>query len=60
MQVAKLRVRTDENGLVPAGEYFKRLAEALRDANEKQAHAELRASRRRRSLHDDWRGGLGA
>lgn len=60
MQVAKLRVRTDENGLVPAGEYFKRLAEALREANEQQARLEARASRRRRALHDDWRSGLGA
>ena len=59
MQVAKLRVRTDANGLVPAGEYFKRLAEALREANEVQARKEAQA-RRRRSLHDDWRGGLGA
>ncbi|MET0181351.1 MAG: hypothetical protein ABW199_00545 [Caulobacterales bacterium] len=36
MQVAKLRIRTEEGGLVPAGEYFKRLAEALREANERE------------------------
>jgi len=60
MQVAKLRVRTDENGLVPAGEYFKRLAEALREANEQQARAELRATRNRRAARDAWREGVGA
>jgi len=59
MQVAKLRVRTDDNGLVPAGEYFKRLAEALREANEKQARVEMRA-KRRPAMKDDWRAGLGA
>jgi hypothetical protein len=32
MQIAKLRV-ADENGLVPAGAYFKQLASGLRDAN---------------------------
>lgn len=60
MQAAKLRVRTDENSLVPAGEYFKRLAEALREANEAEARKQAQSARRRRSLHDDWRDGLGA
>jgi hypothetical protein len=59
MHVAKLRIGASENGLVPAGEYFKRLAEALREANEKQARAEQRAARSR-ALHHDWRDGLGA
>ena len=36
MIVNKLRVSIDEDGLVPAGEYFKRLAAALRDANDRQ------------------------
>ena len=36
MQVTKLRVAND-NGLVPAGRYFARLAEGLRDANERAA-----------------------
>ena len=36
MQVAKLRI-TDANGLVPAGEYFKLLAKALREANVREA-----------------------
>lgn len=42
MVVSKLRVPTDENGLVPAGEYFKRLALALREAQ----------TRRRSEPHD--------
>jgi hypothetical protein len=36
MQVVKLRVAND-NGLVPAGRYFARLAEGLRGANERAA-----------------------
>jgi hypothetical protein len=36
MQVTKLRVAND-NGLVPAGRYFARLAESLRDANGRAA-----------------------
>lgn len=36
MYADKLRV-TDDNGLVPAGQYFKRLAVALREANEREA-----------------------
>jgi hypothetical protein len=36
MQVTKLRVAND-NGLVPAGRYFARLAEGLREANERAA-----------------------
>jgi hypothetical protein len=44
MQVTKLRVPMDENGLVPSGEYFKRLAAALRDANEKEARLRARTS----------------
>ena len=36
MQVTKLRVAND-NGLIPAGRYFARLAEGLRDANEQAA-----------------------
>lgn len=48
MHVNKLRVATDENGFVPAGEYFKRLAFALREANEEQARLERRAQAVRR------------
>ena len=40
MQVAKLRVPSDENGLVPAGTYFQRLAAALREANERAGNME--------------------
>ena len=36
MQVTKLRVAND-NGLVPAGRYFARLADNLRAANERAA-----------------------
>ena len=36
MQVTKLRIAND-NGLVPAGRYFARIAEALRAANERAA-----------------------
>lgn len=36
MQVTKLRVAND-NGLVPAGQYFSRLADGLREANERAA-----------------------
>ena len=36
MQVTKLRIAND-NGLVPAGRYFARLAEDLRAANERAA-----------------------
>lgn len=49
MHVAKLRVPTDENGLVPAGEYFKRLSAALREANEKEAARARAQARARRS-----------
>lgn len=37
MQINKLRVPTGESGLVPAGEYFKQLSMALREANAKEA-----------------------
>lgn len=37
MHVNKLRIGADENGLVPAGQYFKNLAQALREANEREA-----------------------
>ena len=37
MKVTKLRIGADEAGLVPAGQYFQRLAAALREANERQA-----------------------
>jgi len=36
MHVTKLRIAND-NGLVPAGRYFSRLAGALREANERAA-----------------------
>jgi len=36
MQVTKLRAAND-NGLVPAGRYFARLAEGLRNSNERAA-----------------------
>jgi hypothetical protein len=45
MQIAKLRVATDENGLVPAGQYFKRLAEALREANMRAGNIEQKPAR---------------
>ena len=48
MQVAKFRIRA-ENGLAPAGEYFKRIAHALREASERGAtHAAPPTRRRRR------------
>ena len=40
MQVTKLRVRCDDDGLVPAGQYFKRLADALREANERAGNVD--------------------
>lgn len=40
MQIAKLRAPGDENGLVPAGTYFQRLAAALREANERAGNIE--------------------
>ncbi len=36
MQITKLRIAND-NGLVPAGRYFERLADGLRQANERAA-----------------------
>jgi hypothetical protein len=44
MQVAKLRAPTDENGLAPSGECFKRLAAVLRRANEHEAQKRLDSS----------------
>lgn len=56
MVVSKLRIPTDENGLVPAGEYFKRLALALREANERQEmaarQAQTRRAKRSNAAHD--------
>lgn len=49
MQVSKLRIGADESGLVPAGQYFKRLAQALREANEREGLAER--PRRRATPH---------
>lgn len=43
--VAKLRLPAEENGLVPAGAYFQRLANALRQANERQARRRVRVAR---------------
>ena len=37
MQVQKLRYAAQDNGLVPAGRYFAKLAQSLRDANEQEA-----------------------
>ena len=45
MQIDKLRV-TDANGLVPAGQYFKLLAEALREANARNAKRAARTAQR--------------
>lgn len=53
MQVTKLRVRCDEDGLVPAGEYFKRLAEALREANERAGNAPKLSARGLRRVADE-------
>lgn len=44
--VAKLRLPAEENGLVPAGTYFQRLANALREANEREARQRVRIVRR--------------
>jgi hypothetical protein len=33
MNVQKLRIRADANGLVPAGRYFEQVARALADAH---------------------------
>lgn len=44
--VAKLRLPADDNGLVPAGTYFQRLATALREANEREARQRVRNVRR--------------
>ena len=41
MQVTKLRF-ADDNGLIPAGAYFARLADTLRTANARGADAEER------------------
>jgi hypothetical protein len=42
MAVTKLRLGADGDAMVPAGQYFKRLAHALREANEREA-ARVRA-----------------
>jgi hypothetical protein len=47
MQIEKLRI-TDANGLVPAGQYFKLVADALREANAREAR-EVRAPRKPQS-----------
>ncbi len=57
MIVSKFRVPMDDNGLVPAGEYFKRLAAALRERNERQemeAHARRsnQSHARRKGAHE--------
>lgn len=42
MHIDKLRI-TDANGLVPAGQYFKLVADALREANAREARCHERA-----------------
>lgn len=37
MRIEKLRGAADDNGLVPAGAYFARLARGLAEANEREA-----------------------
>lgn len=54
MQVTKIRV-ADENGLVPAGAYFARLAGTLRTANERDAAALEKAEERDRKLEARYR-----
>ena len=40
MHISKLRVPAEENGMVPVGTYFERLANALREANERAGNIE--------------------
>lgn len=54
MQVTKIRI-ADDNGLVPAGAYFARLAGTLRAANEREAAAQEKAEERERKLEARYR-----
>ena len=55
MQVTKLRIAND-NGLVPAGHYFSRLAGALREANERAAAVVDVYEEQERKLQTRYRG----
>ncbi len=46
MHIDKLRI-ADANGLVPAGQYFKLVADALREANARETQPEERAHTRK-------------
>lgn len=54
MQVTKIRI-ADENGLVPAGAYFARLANGLAAENERSAAAVEKAEDRERKLEGRYR-----
>ena len=55
MRVTKLRPPVDENGFVPVGTYFERLAAALREANERAGNFETPRPRRVARMRDDAR-----
>ncbi len=59
MQVTKIRI-ADQNGLVPAGAYFSRLADNLRAANARDAAALEKAETRERKLEARYRRTRGA
>ena len=54
MHVTKLRIAND-NGLVPAGRYFSRLAGALREANERAAAVVDKYEEQERKLQTRYR-----
>lgn len=52
MHVDKLRIARDDIGLVPAGQYFKRVATALREANERESVPRLRSGESEDRIRD--------
>lgn len=55
MQVTKLRISADDQGLVQAGKYFQRLADGLRRANEIEARRAARLEAQDRRLEARYR-----
>lgn len=55
MHVAKLRIPADDNGLVPAGRYFERLAANLRDSNAREATLRDELDAEDRALEERYR-----
>ncbi len=55
MQVQKLRYGVDDNGLVPAGRYFEKLAKELRAANAREHERQEKLDAQDRRLEARYR-----